>query len=66
MKYLFILVCVIFNFISCYSQNAFFNLGKQYAEDGNYEEAIRLTKLCIDLDSNNSDKLKFFFNYEEL
>ena len=66
MKYLFILVCVIFNFISCYSQNAFFNLGKQYAEDGNYEEAIRLTKLCIDLDSNNSDKLDLFCDYEAL
>lgn len=66
MKQLVIIACVIFNFISCYSQSAFFNLGKQYAEEGNYEEAIRLTKLCIDLDSRNSDKLDLFCDYEAL
>lgn len=63
MKQLFIIACVIFNFISCYSQSAFFNLGKQYAEEGNYEEAIRLTRLCIDFDSRNSDKTDLFFDY---
>lgn len=63
MKHLFILVCVIFNFISCYSQSAFFNLGKQYAQDNNYEEAIRLTKNCLEWDSKNPDKTDLFFDY---
>lgn len=66
MKQLFLVSCFLCSFILSYSQSAFFNLGKQYADDGNYEEAIRLTKLCIDLDSNNTDKLDLFCDYEAL
>lgn len=44
----------------CHSQGAFYNLGKSYAEDGDYEEAIRLTHQSIDLDYNNTDKYNLF------
>lgn len=66
MKQLFLVACFLCSFISSYSQSAFFNLGKQYAADDNYGEAIRLTKLCIDIDSRNSDKTDLFFDYEAL
>lgn len=50
----------------CYSQSAFFTLGQSYANEGNYEEAIRLTKLCLDLDLKNQDKTDLFFDYDAL
>ena len=62
----FIIICLITNVLICYSQSAFFNLAKQYAEEGNYEEAIRLTKQCLDWDAKNPDKLDLFCDYEAL
>lgn len=61
-----LIVCLISSIISCYSQSAFFNLAKQYAEEGDYKEAIRLTKQCLDLDTTNPDKLYLFLDYEAI
>lgn len=67
MKWL-ILIILFFlsSILSCYSQNVFFNLAKQYAERGDYEEAIRLTKQYLYLDTINPDKLDLFLDYEAL
>lgn len=62
----FIIVGFISNILMCYSQSAFFNLAKQYATEGNYEEAIRLTKQCLDWDTKIPDKLDLFLDYEAL
>ena len=61
-----LVVCFISSILLCYSQSAFFNLAKQYADEGDYKEAIRLTKQCIDLDVNNPDKLDLFLDYEAI
>lgn len=61
-----LIVCFIGSIISCYSQSAVFNLAKQYAEEGDYKEAIRLTKQCLDLDTTNPDKLDLFLDYEAI
>lgn len=58
--------CFISSIISCYSQSAFFNLAKQYAEKGDYKEAIRLTKQSLDLDTTNPYKLDLFLDYEAI
>lgn len=63
--YVLIVYCIS-SIISCYSQSAFFNLAKQYAEEGDYKEAIRLTKQCLDLDTTNPDKLDLFLDYEAI
>lgn len=61
-----IIACFISSILSCYSQNAFFNLAKQYADEGDYKEAIRLTKKCLDWDAKNPDKLDLFLDYESI
>lgn len=61
-----IILCFISCIFSSYAQNAFFNLGKQYADGGDYEEAIRLTKQSLYFDTRNPDKLDLFFDYEAL
>lgn len=61
-----IIACFISSILSCYSQNAFFSLAKQYADEGNYREAIRLTKQCLDWDVMNPDKLDLFLDYEAI
>lgn len=66
MRQAFTILCIIFNFILCHSQSAFFNLAKQYAEGGDYKEAIRLTKQCLNLDITNPDKLDLFLDYEAI
>ena len=45
-----------------YSQSAFYNLGKSYAEEGNYDDAIRLTKQSLDLNTQNTDICNVFFD----
>lgn len=65
-KFYVLIVFFISIIISCYSQSSFFNLAKQYAEVGNYKEAIRLTKQCLDLDATNPDKLNLFLDYEAI
>lgn len=63
-KYLFISVILICSCsLRCYSQRAFYDLGKSYAESGDYLEAIRLTKKCLDWDSKNTDKLDLFLDF---
>lgn len=66
MRQAFTILCIIFHFILCHSQSAFFNLAKQYAEGGDYQEAIRLTKQCLDWDVRNPDKLDLFLDYEAI
>lgn len=61
-----IIICFISSILSCYSQSAFFDLAKQYADEGDYKEAIRLTKQCLDWDVKNPDKLDLFFDYEAI
>ncbi len=61
-----LIVCFISSIISCSSQSAFFSLAKQYAEEGDYKEAIRQTKQCLDLDATNPDKLDLFIDYESI
>lgn len=66
-----ILRCIIFFYLLSspflsYSQSAFYNLGKSYAEDGNYDEAIRLTHHSIDLDCTNTDKYSLLLDYNAL
>lgn len=62
----FIIAGFISSVLMCYSQSTFFNLAQQYAEKGNYEEAIRLTKKCLNLDAGNPDKLYLLLDYEAL
>ena len=50
----------------CNAQNPFYELGKSYASEGNYKDAIRLTKECLSRDSNRVDKLDLFFDYISL
>lgn len=59
-------VCILSTSFLSYSQSAFYNLGKSYAEDGNYDEAIRLTHQSIDLDFNNTDKYNLLLDYNAL
>lgn len=59
-------VCILSTSFLSYSQSAFYNLGKSYAEDGNYDEAIRLTHQSIDLDFNNIDKYNLLLDYNAL
>lgn len=60
----FIFSILLFLFPSfCFPQNAFFNLGKSYANIGNYEEAIRLTKYCLENDINKTDKFDLLIDY---
>ncbi len=68
MKYtrLIILICILCSSILSYSQSAFYNLGKSYAEEGNFDEAIRLTRQCLELDSNNPDKYNLLLDYNAL
>ena len=59
-------VCILSTSFLSYSQSAFYNLGKSYAEDSNYDEAIRLTHQSIDLDFNNIDKYNLLLDYNAL
>lgn len=49
-----------------YSQSAFYSLGKNYADDGNYTDAIRVTKKCLDFDISNPDKYNLLLDYISL
>lgn len=49
-----------------YSQSAFYNLGKSYAEEGKYDEAIRLTHQSLQIDYNNPDKYNLLLDYNAL
>ena len=49
-----------------YSQSAFYDLGRSYAEKGNYDEAIRLTRQCLAFDSHSSDKNNLLQDYNAL
>ncbi len=48
------------------SQSAFYNLGKNYAEEGNYDEAIGLTYQSVQIDCNSSDKYNLLLDYNAL
>lgn len=48
-----ILICVISSSLLGYSQNAFYQLAKSYADSGDYPEAIRLMKLCAEIDKDS-------------
>lgn len=48
-----ILICVISSSLLGYSQNAFYQLAKSYADSGDYPEAIRLMKLCAEIDKGS-------------
>ncbi len=61
-----IILCLISCFLSCYPQSAFYNLARQYADVGKYEDAIRLTKQCLEWDTTNPDKFDLFFDFESL
>ena len=52
-----LLVLIIAFMAKGFSQSAFYNMGRSYAEEENYDEAIRLTKLAIEMDSNDSFNL---------
>ena len=62
----FILILMVSCSLLSYSQSAFYNLGKSYAKEGNYDEAIRLTRQSIPLDSNNSNKYNLLMDYDAL
>lgn len=49
--------------LPCNAQSAFYDLGKSYAKDGNYEEAICLTKLCLSTDEGSLNKLNMLLDY---
>ena len=66
MRQILITYFLVFCCLLCNAQSAFFYLGKQYADDGNYEEAIRLTKLSLGQDSISLDKLYLFSDYDVL
>lgn len=53
MRYALIYIFIGFSVFLSHSQSAFYDLGERYAKEGNYEEAIRVTKLAIDMDLNN-------------
>lgn len=61
-KFIFSILLFLFPSL-CFPQNAFFNLGKSYADMGNYEEAIRLTKYCLENDINKTDKFDLLIDY---
>lgn len=46
-----------------YSQSAFFNLGKSYADEGKYSEAIEATEKSVDFDMTNPDKYNLLCDY---
>lgn len=46
-----------------YSQSAFYILAEDYAKSGNYEEAIRLTKMSLKLDTSNPNKDILILDY---
>ncbi len=56
-----ILICSVS--LRSYSQRAFYDLGKSYADEGDYLEAIRLTKKCLEWDCKNIDKLDLFLDF---
>ena len=39
--------------LASYSQSAFYQLAKSYADSGNYSEAIRLMKQCADMERHS-------------
>lgn len=61
-----ILILIVNCSLLSYSQSAFYNLGKSYGKDGNYDEAIRLTRQSIPLDSNNPNKYNLLMDYDAL
>ena len=48
---------IVFFSLESFSQSAFYTLGKSYAKDRNYDEAIRLTKQSIKVDEYNPSNL---------
>ena len=58
----FLINCVLASF----SQSTYYNSAKQYAEKGDYDEAIRLTKQSLEKDAINPDKFDLLLDYENL
>jgi CHAT domain-containing protein len=55
-------LCLIYTPLS-FSQSTFYQLGRSYSETEKYDEAIRLTKQSVGLDSLDSDRYNLLLDY---
>lgn len=65
-RFSFIIAFLINCVLASFSQSTYYNSAKQYAEKGDYDEAIRLTKQSLEKDAINPDKFDLLLDYENL
>ena len=58
-----IFLSILSNSLLSYSQSAFYTLGKSYAAEGKYSDAIQATEKSLELDISNSDKYNLLCDY---